>query len=340
MASMSESAMFKFDANDNWESLPEDISHQDVAAVGVDSRDRVFLLTRRQSLVLIYERDGTFVASWGEGLFPGPHGLTVGPDDSVYCVDNVNHTVRKFTPDGQLLMTLGTPGEGSDTGYAPNLPVRISGVESVTRPGRPFNKCTNLTIAKNNDLFVADGYGNCRVHRFSSEGELLNSWGEPGIGPGQFHLPHGIGVGPDENVYVCDRENDRVQVFDPDGNYMAEWNDVQRPTDIAFDADGFAYVSELWRFPGRASFVRPAIDEDRPGRVSIFDNRGVVMARWGASTTDRWGRGNFVAPHGIALDSQGDLYVAEVTATVGIRELGLPVECASHQIQKFTRVTL
>ena len=104
---------------EGWEKTPPGLTRQDAVGVGVDSRDRVYLFTRERSLVLVYERDGSFVAAWGEGLFTArTHGLTVGPDDAVYCVDDGNHTVRKFTPDGQVLLTLGTPGQPSDTGYS------------------------------------------------------------------------------------------------------------------------------------------------------------------------------------------------------------------------------
>src|SRR5438132_13666546 len=106
-----------FETVADWEQLPTTIVHRDVADVAIDSRDRVFLFGRHESQVLIYESDGTFVGAWGRGLFANSHGITIGPDDAVYCTDNGNHTVRKFTPDGQLLMTLGTVDVPSDTGY-------------------------------------------------------------------------------------------------------------------------------------------------------------------------------------------------------------------------------
>jgi DNA-binding beta-propeller fold protein YncE len=334
---MPQETEFLFDVNAEWESLPDGISHADVAAVGVDSMDRVYLFTRNQSLVLVFTRDGSFITSWGEGVFANPHGLTVGPDDAIYCVDSGDHTVRKFTPDGDLLMTIGTPGSASDTGYQRGPRTTVHHVEFVDHPGPPFNRCTNLAVAPNGDLYVADGYGNCRVHRFSPHGDLLGSWGDIGVGPGQFHLPHGIAVGPDERVYVCDRENDRIQIFDPLGGYVAEWTDVQRPDDIAFDANGYAYVAELWRPRGAGSFTHGIMREDHPGRVSVYDAHGGVAARWGASTVNREAPGNFIAPHGIALDSAGDLYVAEVAHSQG-RICGFRPRRPAHQIQKFSRV--
>ena len=329
---------FRYDVDAQWEKKPEGIDHRDVSAVGIDSQDRVYLLTRFDSNVLVYEPDGTFITAWGGDGFTNPHGLTVGPDDSVWTVDNGDHTVRKFSPDGKLLLTLGRPGQPSDTGRTERGPFVVHNVETVLRAGEPFNACTNMAINSAGRVYVADGYGNCRIHAFTPDGELIRSWGEVGVGPGEFHLPHGIGVGPDDRVFVCDRENDRIQVFDPDGRYLAEWTDVQRPCHIAIDPDGYSYVAELWRPKGKGSFTRGFMREDHPGRVTIFDRDGAIVARWGASTVSRTAPGNFIAPHGIAVDSRGDLYVAEVSYTFGARQNGVdPAEAAAHQLQKFTR---
>src|SRR5205823_7214544 len=163
-------------------------------------------------------------------------------DDSVYCVDDAGHSVRKFTPEGKLLLQIGPAGTPSDTGYDG------ANVASVARAAGPFNRPTNLAVAPNGDLYVSDGYGNARVHRFSPGGELRRSWGEPGSGPGQFMIPHGVTVHPDGRVFVCDRENDRIQIFSPDGEFLAEWTEVQRPTKLVFDMRGVAIVAELtWR---------------------------------------------------------------------------------------------
>ncbi len=328
---------FSYDIVADWERLPPGISHRDVSAVGIDSKDRVYVLTRYDSNVLVYERDGSFVTAWGGEVFTNPHGLTVGPDDSVYCVDNGDHTVRKFTPDGKLIMTLGRPGQASNTGHKSGVPFVVHNVETVTHPGPPFNGCTNLAIAPDGRLYVADGYGNCRVHVFDADGELLFSFGEVGVGPGQFHLPHGIAIGTDGRVYVCDRENDRIQVFDLDGEYLTQWTDVQRPCQVAVDRDGYVYAAELWRPKGKGSFTRGFMPEDRPGRVTIFDGNGSIVARWGASTINRAAPGCFIAPHGIAVDSRGDVYVSEVTYTFGIKANGLSDDHAGHQLQKFVR---
>lgn len=319
-----------YDVLTDWEQLPPEHHHVDVAGVDVDADDRVYLLTRDENRVFVYDRDGTNLATWGEGIFTTPHGLTVAPDGTVYCVDCGDHTVRRFSQDGTLLQTIGTPGVATDTGYRRGGKPVVHNVETVARPAGPFNGCTNLTVAPTGDLYVADGYGNCRVHRFTSDGELITSWGGIGAGPGEFHLPHGIRATPDGRILVGDRENDRIQVFDLDGTYVTSWTDVQRPTDLAVDGDGLVYVSELWRPRGTASFTRGTTPVDLPGRVTVFDPAGNVVARWGAP-------GDFIAPHAIAVDSAGDVYVGEVTGTFGVRAGRVPASLGHHQLQKFVR---
>lgn len=327
-----------YDVLADWERLPPEHRHADVAGVDVGPDDRVYLLTRHENRVLVYDRTGTFVETWGDGIFTTPHGLTVAPDGTVYCVDCGDHTVRRFSPDGTLLQTLGTPGVATDTGYHRGKAV-VHLVETVARPAGPFNGCTNLTVAPTGDLYVADGYGNCRVHRFTAAGELVSSWGGIGVGPGDFHLPHGILATPDGRILVGDRENDRIQVFDLDGVYVTSWTDVQRPTDLAVDREGLVYVSELWRPRGTASFTRGTTPVDLPGRVTVFDPAGSVVARWGASTAMPGAPGNFVAPHAIAVDSAGDVYVGEVTGSFGVGAGRVPASLAGHQLQKFVRTT-
>ncbi|OLC17498.1 MAG: hypothetical protein AUH29_01655 [Candidatus Rokubacteria bacterium 13_1_40CM_69_27] len=315
-----------YEVVEGWEQLPAGYEHRDVAGVAVDSEDRVFLICRGDHPIIIYDRKGNFLGSWGEGQFTyRTHGITVGPDDMLYCTDDGNHTVRKFTPDGKLLMTLGIMNTPSDTGYDGKNTLTVS------RPAGPFNRPTNLAVGPQGDLYVSDGYGNCRVHRFSPTGDLKQSWGVPGTGPGQFYLPHGIAVAADGRVFVCDRENDRIQIFSPDGEYLREWTDTQRPTHLVFDAEGRAYVSELWWHKGQTSQRHGPIQEARYGRVSVYDRAGRVLTRWGSP--DACAPGSFAAPHGLAVDSRGDIYVSEVTWTFAVSRGLAPAGC--HTFQKF-----
>lgn len=323
-----------------WEKVPPGIEHRDVAAVAVDSADRVHLFTRFDHQVLVYTADGSFIRSWGKGIFKNAHGIRIGPDDAVYCVDNGDHSLRKFTPDGELLLILGNPGMPSDTGYQADQPVRIHPVERVRYPGPPFNGCTDLAIAPTGDIFVTDGYGNCRIHHFSPHGELLHSWGEVGAGPGQFRLPHAICMSADGRLFVADRENDRIQIFSTDGDYLGEWGDLQRPCSIAFAPDGTMFVAELWRPVGNRSFVRDDGPVDLPSRMSVLSPDGKVIARWGGSATDKAAAGNFIAPHSVTIDSQGNLYVAEVTYTFAIKTGLVSADHAAHQVQKFQRTSI
>ena len=191
----------------------------------------------------------------------------------------------------------------------------------------------SVAVGLKGRLYISDGYGNCRVHVFSPTGELLRSWGVSGKGPGQFHLPHGIATSADGRVFVCDRENDRIQIFDPDGEYLAEWTDTQRPTHIVFDRQGRAYVSELWWHKGQTSQRHGPITVPRHGRTSVFDKDGKLLARWG--TPDAVAPGSFVAPHGLAVDSKGDVYVGEVSWTFAVSRGLAPAGC--HTFQKFAR---
>ena len=325
---MSVSTGLQFKVIEGWEKLPAGYVHKDVDGVAVDSKDNVYLMTRHDARVIVYDRDGHFLRSWGEGIFtPRTHGITIGPDGMVYTVDDGDHTVRKFTPDGKQMMMIGTPGKGSDTGYDGKS------LGSVKHSGPPFNRPTDVAVTPNGEIYVCDGYGNARVHRFTAEGTLIQSWGEPGTGPGQFRLPHGIGISPDDRVFVADRENDRIHIYTRDGQFLDMWTHVQRPTDISFDRDGRVYVSELWWVPGQQSFTNGKIKYDLPGGVRVLDLAGNVLLHW--CSADRTAPGNFVAPHTLCVDSRGDLYVGEVTWSFGVsRNL---VREDTHTFQKFTR---
>jgi DNA-binding beta-propeller fold protein YncE len=317
----------KFEVIAGWEKLPKDYMHKDVDGVGVDSKDNVYLMTRMDARVLVYDREGNFVRSWGEDVFtPRTHGVAV-VDDYVYSVDDGDHTVRKFTLEGKQLMMIGTPGESSDTGYDGKT------IASITKGGAPFNRPTDVAIAPDGEIYVCDGYGNARVHRFKADGTFIQSWGEPGINPGEFNLPHGIGISPDGRIFVADRENDRIQIFSREGKFIEMWTHVQRPTDIAFDNEGRVYVSELWWRVGQTSFTNSKINYDLPGGIRVLDLQGNVLSHW--CSADREANGNFVAPHTLCVDSRGDLYVGEVTWTFGIKGGG--VSDSAHTFQKFAR---
>jgi sugar lactone lactonase YvrE len=319
-----------FELVPDWEQLPSGWSHGDVAGVATDSADRVFVFNRGEHPVIIYNRDGQFVGSWGEGLFTRPHGITIH-DDVVYCADDTDHTVRALTLDGQVRWTLGTLNQPSDTGYSPE---GRSNLLSIQRGAGPFNRPTRLAVAPNGELYVSDGYGNARIHRFSATGQLIQSWGEPGSDPGQFNLPHSVWVHTDGRVFVCDRENDRVQIFSPDGELLTIWTNVTRPGDLVIDKDDRVFVGEMsWNTDETHLDGRP-FAESRLAQMSVRDLDGKLLTHWGGD--DPCTPGGFASPHGICLDARGDLYVGEVTHTALSR--GGRWSAACHSLQKFRRV--
>ena len=322
-----------YTADNCWANVPSGWMWSEVTAVAVDSQDRVFVFNRGEHPLMVFDRDGAFLASWGEGLFARPHGITIGPDDSVYCTDDSDHTVKKFTPDGRLMLTLGTSGRPSDTG-ATSIDFR-----TIRQAGAPFYFPTNVAIGANGEIFVTDGYGNARVHKFAPDGRLLLSWGEPGNGPGQFRIPHGIAIDVHGVVYVADRENSRIQLFSPDGEFLEQRTELARPCQVAFDGMGNLYVAELGYRAGMWPGTNPPSDDATGGRVSVYDTHGRLLTRWGGgqypTAQKATALGDFFAPHDIRVDSFGDIYVSEVVMSAGGNR-GL-VAPDSHSLQKFTR---
>ena len=221
------SGSLQFEPVENWEKLPPGWAFVDAAGVAVDSKDNVYVFNRGEHPVIVFDRDGNMLRSFGEGHFSQrTHGIHIGPDDEVYCVDDGRHIVQRFTPEGKLLLTLGDPDKP-----APKW------------QGEPFNRPTHVAISPvTRDIYVSDGYGNCRIHRFSYDGRHILSWGEPGVDPGQFIRPHNVVVDHEGLVYIADRENHRVQVFDPNGKFITMWNNIHRPDGIALDKEGNFYI--------------------------------------------------------------------------------------------------
>lgn len=287
----------------------------DVADVAVDRSGAIHLLTRHPSGVIVFDAGGRLVRSYGQGeLSARPHGITIGLDGLVYCVDEDDHAVRKFTAEGRPAGVIGVPGHASDTGADWSIADFRTRVGSIRHGGPPFNHPTKLAVAPSGDLYVADGYANARVHRFSAGGELLQSWGEPGTGRGEFHVPHCVVVTPDERLLVADRENDRVQVFSLDGRFLDAWTDLRRPSAVAVSSEGFVYVTEMACPAGHESFVHGRVEQTIPARVSVLDGRGRPVHRFahGGHPCDA---GNVLCPHGVAVGADGSLYVAEITRT-------------------------
>jgi len=310
---------YRYEVVDDWAKLPPGREfNADVAAVGVDAGDRVYAFNRGQHPVVVLDREGNFLKSWGEGVFRRAHGIHVAPDDTLWLTDDGDHTVRHCTLDGKVLLTLGVPG--------------------APRPymsGEPFHRCTHTALSPRGELYVSDGYGNARVHKFAPDGRLLLSWGEPGTDPGQFNIPHNICCDADGWVYVADRENHRVQVFDADGRFETQWTNMHRPSGLFLErgAHGHFYVGEI----GGGMAVNYEMPNIGP-RVSIYGSRGELLARLGHRPAGLE-PGQFISPHGLAVDSHGDIYVGEVSFTNwGNRYKGQPPPPGLRSLQKLVRV--
>jgi len=166
---------YSYELVDGWAKCPEGWPFLDVCGISIDAQDKVYVLNRSVHPVMVFDKEGNLLASWGEGLFKRPHGSGVGPDGSIYCTDDKNHTVRKFTPEGSLLMTLGNEDQPPDTGYVQQWFDFFWSLTTISRGGRPFNRPTGVAVSSSGDIYVSDGYGNARVHKFTSDGTLLLS---------------------------------------------------------------------------------------------------------------------------------------------------------------------
>lgn len=293
-----------------WPRTPDEFAFAEAADVATDSAGNVHVLTRGPGRINVYTPGGEFVTAWGEGLFTDrTHGITITESDDVFVVDDAAHRVYRFGLEGQLSLTLGS-GQPSETGYRHEL-----GMSSIVAGGPPFNRPTKVAVGDDGTIFVADGYGNARIHVFSASGEFVRSWGGPGIGPGEFNLPHSLCILGD-TVLVADRENDRLQIFDLSGRYLDEWTHVQRPLAVHVDAEDRVYVSELGWANGEKSLVGSGSRVATPRRfasppgVRVLDRFGNVLLHW--ASTDASRPGNVLAPHGLTTDIQGDMYIAEV----------------------------
>ena len=304
---------------EGWAKWPEEWQLGDVAAVGVDRDDRVYAFHRGDHPMVVFDRDGNVLRTWGDGVFKRAHGIHMGPDDTIYLTDDGDHTVRKCTLDGKVLLTIGIPGEA-----APFM------------SGEPFRRCTHTALSPNNEIYVSDGYGNARIHKYTQSGKRIKSWGEPGSGPGQFNLPHNISCDEDGWVYVADRENHRIQVFDGNGRFETQWHDLHRPSGMYMPPGKcpICYVGEIgpyYEFNRGAPNLGP--------RLSILSNEGRLIARITTTPAAGTGPGQFISPHGIAIDSRGDLYVGEVSYTAWASNFpDQPKPRRIRALQKFERV--
>ncbi len=267
-----------------WPELPEGFAFGEVSGIGVDSHNHVFVFHRGEHPIMVFEgATGKLLASWGDGIFARPHGLTVDSHDNIWVTDVRSHQVYKFSHEGKLLMTLGVKD--------------VPGLD-----GEHFNQPTDVAITPDGDFYVSDGYGNSRVAKFSSQGRLLFDWGWKGDQPGEFDTPHGIALDSQGRVYVSDRSNARIEVFNANGKFLYQWKgpELGRPWDVAIGPDSNVYVMD-------GGDLKPA-PPDR-GRVVKLDPEGHVLETFGS-----FGRydGQIYWGHQLTVARNGDVYVCDI----------------------------
>ena len=301
-------------SGENWGNLPEGWFYKEATSVDIDSEDNVYVFNRGNHPMIVFNTDGEVLRSWGEGQFTNPHGVTVAPDDTLWLVDNHEHSIGHYTPEGKLISTLAEKNK-----------------QSPKFSGKPVNGPTRVAIdPRNEEVLVADGYGNARVHRYSPDGKkLLSSFGEPGTDPGQFVIVHDIAVDKDGWIFIGDRENRRIQIFSPEGKFETQWINLSRAAAVHIGKtdEQLVYVGEYLGDPGKKSYLEAP---NTGPRISVFDRDGNLLTRLGKETCgDEPGR--FYAPHYIATDSQGNIYEAEVAHAEYGRYLDPPRELRSIQ---------
>lgn len=285
----------------NWPQLPADFVLGNPTGIGIDSNQNVFVFHRAyrkwpannimpdtaisSNAILMLEREtGKIISSWGADLFIMPHGLTVDKWDNVWVTDVALHQVFKFSHDGALLMKLGE--------------AKIPGKDATH-----FNLPTDVAVAEDGSFYVSDGYGNSRVVKFSAAGKYLFEWGKKGNGEGEFNIPHAVSLDDAGNVYVADRENKRIQVFDSTGKFLKQYSD-----------DSYGSICSVV-FDKRSKQL-VAVDDDfffklkhRGSDVFIFDAAGKVQTRFGRS---RWYAGSTCWYHDAAVDNEGNIYIGDI----------------------------
>lgn len=248
----------------NWTRWPDSVTRGFFSQVAVDSRGHVFLLQRGATPVVEFDPDGAFVSAWGDDMIADGHGIYIDGDDRLFIVDRDAHQVIVTDNTGKELMRLGER-------HAP-------------QDGAPFNHPTHASVAPDGEIYVSDGYGNTNLHRFSADGQHLGSFGTAGDGLGQFSTPHSTWSGR-RQVFVADRENNRVQVFDRDGWAIGEWRGLYHPMSMWRGDDGIMIVS------------------DQTPRLVAYNADGRIVGRC---------RGAINGAHGLFGDAAGNLFLSEL----------------------------
>ena len=263
---------FNYEPDPDFPQLPAHIELGVCTGVAVNSKGEIFMLHRGPHPLICFDANGKFLRSWGDDLLHTGHGLTIDSDDNIWATDTEHHVVFKFNSEGKLLQVLGQldkKGLGTDQ----------------------FDQPTDINFGPDGSIYVTDGYGNSRIMKFTSKGQFVRTWGQPGTKPGEFDKPHTVLVDGQGRVLIGDRENDRIQIFDVDGNHLDMWSGF-RPFGLVYDSKGTLFVAD-----GRAH------------RILQLDSGGKVVRSWGGMGSEP---GQLNVPHMLAVDAHDNLYVAEI----------------------------
>jgi len=292
----------EYDVDPAWPQRPETISGAGwVSGLAVDDKDQVWFFRKGPDPVQVYSASGEFVRSWGKDLFLNPHQLRIDPDGNIWVADFGLHVVQKFTPEGELLQTLGVRGEKGDDELHFNMP-------------------TDMVITPQGDIFVTDGYGNRRIVHFDKDGNFVKAWGSYGTEPGKFVLPHAIQLDSKGLLYVADRNSARIQIFTQQGELVDQWSNLIMPWGISINKKDEVWVCgsspHWWVRDGKAPEYKDQL-------FMRFNTDGRVQQVWSIPLGDigenkdkpdvsRLKPGEAVGVHCIAQDSQGNLYVGDI----------------------------
>ena len=287
----------------DWPKLPAGFILGNPSGIGIDSNQNIFIFHRAgrkwpavgpmpdtcissKTILMLNRETGEIANSWGDNLFIMPHGLAVDRNNNIWVTDVALHQVFKFSHDGKLLMKLGE--------------AKVAGNDS-----KHFNLPTDIAITKDGSFYVSDGYGNSRVIKFDAGGKYLFEWGRKGDKEGEFNIPHAITLDDKENVYVADRENNRIQVFDPTGKFIKQWTATNfgRMFSVVFDKNKkeFAAVDD----------ASSLLNLNHHGSDIIrFDSAGNVLDKFGKDMLKKEGITCWY--HDIAIDDAGNIYVEDI----------------------------
>lgn len=195
----------------------------EASGVAVNSKGHIYLFQRVEPMLAEYDQNGRFIKTLGNGLFTHPHGLRIDPEDNLWITDDKSHVVLKLSPAGRVLLVLGRRNMAAEADWL-------------------FNQPTDVAFGRHGEIYVSDGYGNARIVKFDRNGKFIKAWGRYGDGPGEFNLPHSVAVDASGRVYVGDRENKRIQIFDGDGNFLKQWTGIGYPYGLTITPDQHVWM--------------------------------------------------------------------------------------------------